>query len=717
MPNPLRRLVSPARAVTVTGPRYALRWLRGAPRWLQLAVGLVFLAATGTGGYYLLHLRAESQKHAAAAAGWKQFEAAARTLDDAEMRAALDDVLAADPTDVLAASRLRALATGDADASDAAMVYLTLRLNLRASRHADAAREAEKRLAIAPSDWLARCVRVQAALMRGDRDAALRELDALPAPDHPQAGGDIPGLLYAMSLYRALDRDPVPLRTFLQANVLPRLRAESVRGVSAAGKAGLVECYLQAFEPSADVLQPPAVVSAWSPAARLADWAADEAIEAGDAKLLAQLGRLGPRLSVALRFLRRHEQISGEQFADLNRELEARTRRAWRAVRGREPKNAEAYTGLARSHLRSNEYAAARETIVAGLSACGDDPTLALVFSRMLQQEGQPLAAYWGLARSAEQNPNPAVWWALAAEAAVVAERRDLALNACRHVRAIDPNNRWADRTEARLLLDSGDPHKAAQLLLKLDPARLAHDPDAANTYVRALTESGRSERVGPFLDQTAQVAERAGTPQVAVAALRGWVEAPPDPARTGKIIDRADRLLARWPDDADLYRVRAEALYQRATQSEPPWDAVRVHAAIQAYERLRAKLPDDRDAAAHLGWLRVYGDDDPAQALREVAPLRAVEAQLPPARLELLGLIYRRNEMLDAAVRVLTRAVQNPAAPAGCFVQLALALQARGQRAEARAALEAARNRPRSAREQFDYVAAVRGILRGGNR
>jgi predicted Zn-dependent protease len=712
MPPPLRRLVSPVRAVCVGGPRYALRWLRGAPRWLQLIVGLVLIAAGGTGGYYLLHTRGESRKHAAVADGWKRFEAAARSLNETEMRAALDDVLAVDPADELAAARKRALAAGDADTSDTAMVYLTLRLNLRANRHAEAAREAEKRLAAAPSDWLARCALARAALSRGDRDAAIRELDALPAPDHPQAGGDIPGLLYAMNLYRAVGRDPAQLRAFLQSNVLPRLRAESMRGLSLAAKAGLVECYLQAFEPSANTLQPPAVVSAWSPAARVADWAADEATEIGDTRLLAQLGRLGPRLGVALRLLRHHEQIRAEQFTDLNRELESRTRRVWRAVREREPKNAEAYTGLALAHLRANEYTPAREIIVAGLAACGDDPALALVFSRMLQQEGQPLAAYQGLARTAEQNPKQVIWWALAAEAAMVARHRELAIEACQHIRAIEPDNRWADRTEARLSLEAGDANKAAQLLLKLDPAQLAGDANAANTYVRALTESGRGERVPAFLDQTARAAEQTDVPDVAVAALRGWGEAPPNVTRAARILERADRLLAHWPDNVELYRVRADALFQLASRSEPAWDLVRVRAATQAYERLRAKLPDDPDAAAALGWLRVYGDDDPQQALRDIAPLRAAEARLSPARLELLGLIYRRNEMLDAAMRVLSRAVQHPAATAGCFIQLALALQARGQRAEARIALDGARNRPRSAREQADYVAAVRSIL-----
>src|SRR5439155_20411395 len=115
-----------------------------------------------------------------------------------------------------------------------------------------------------------------------------------------------------------------------------------------------------------------------------------------------------------------------EQYAEFSKELEGRARRAWEAVRAKEPKSHDAYYGLALSHLRANEYTAGRETVVQGLAECGDDPELALLFSRLLQLEGKPLAAWDRLAASARANPDKPVWWVLAAEAGPAANRRDL---------------------------------------------------------------------------------------------------------------------------------------------------------------------------------------------------------------------------------------------------------------------------------------------------
>jgi Flp pilus assembly protein TadD len=124
--------------------------------------------------------------------------------------------------------------------------------------------------------------------------------------------------------------------------------------------------------------------------------------------------------------------------------------------------------------------------------------------------------------------------------------------------------------------------------------------------------------------------------------------------------------------------------------------------------------LPDDRAAIVGLGWLRLYGQDNPDHAFRDLAPLREVETSsgVTAAELELLGAVYRRTDKLDRAVQTLLRAANLPDATAGCFTQLALAYHARGQQDTARYYLERARSLPRSPREHGDYVTAAKLIV-----
>src|SRR5205807_2009885 len=116
--------------------------------------------------------------------------------------------------------------------------------------------------------------------------------------------------------------------------------------------------------------------------------------------------------------------------------------------------------------------------------------------------------------------------------------------------------------------------------------------------YARALAESGLDVRIDGFLALAEETSVKANAPTVVAAALRGWSEAPPTAARAAAVAAKADRLIAdRWPDSADLFRLRADALARVAELTPPAWDQTRVKAAVQAYERLRAKVPDDPGA------------------------------------------------------------------------------------------------------------------------
>ncbi len=697
------------------GPGHIFRWVAASPLWLKLLLGLCLAASIGAAGYYVLHKRVQNRVQRQMMDGWKRFDDAVRQGDKDKMKLALDDILIITPTDELAKQRRATLETGEAARNDPAMILWAMRTNLREKKFPEALREADKWLAREPHDWMAHLVKVAAALSNGDPVTAAKELDALPDPSHPKANLDSTGLLYASQLFRALERDPTVLRNFAQNRVLPFLRTPAAHSRPAQEKIGLIECYLMAFEPTPDKAQPAVLPEAWSSVTKLADAAADEATERLDVPALQRVGRLVTPLLIALDIFHKHNQITAEQFTDFQREIEDRTRRVWQLVRQKEPQSAEAYRSLALSYNRTKDYGKVREQIVQGLEACPDDPELMQLFSRVLQIDGRAWEAWQEMSLRAKQHPDQPVWWLMAIDAAVAANRRDLALEACQEMRKVSPTNRLVTRVEARLWLDAGNAHQAAQLLNTLNLAELARDPEAVQLYVRALADAGLEVQIEPLLEVVEKAADQYNTPQPIVGALRGWMDAKPDLARATKIVARLTALERRWPDLTEMYRIRAEVLFRIAELSTPSWDSVKVAAAVQACERFRAKVPTDRDNATLLMMLRCYGENNPEQAYRDAEPLRTAESDplLTVQHLEQLGMVYRLNKKLPDAIRLLQRATRSNSATAGCFTQLALAYHANGQKVEARQNLELARVRPRSAREQVDYRIAAQTLQR----
>lgn len=699
------------------GPlRFFIGWLLWAPLPLRIAFVLITVGGTAACGFYLWQHRAMVKRNRAVGAGWREFEAARRAGDEAAMRAGLQAVLAGDPVEEQALRRLKALDTGTGDPTDPEMLGFLIRIHLRAGRAADAEREADRLLAKTPGDWFARCVKAARRLADGDRAGTERELDALTAPGARTTRIDPPALLWAFQLYRRVGRDAAPLRTFAQSGLLPALRTPAAAALAPLDKLTLVDCYLEAFDPATDRPQPPAVVQAWAGADQLSDAAVEQAAATGDVTALARAGQHGPRLHAALQLLRKHDQITADQYAELSKEVEDRTRKAWEAVLAKEPTRAEAHTGLALSYGRTGDYPTARDRVVRGIEATGgSDPDLAALFARMLALEGRPLDAYASLKRSAEQRPGEPVWWALAAEAALAAGNRQLALAACEKLRQANPTDKWAVRTEARLWLDADQPAKALAVLAPVPTKDLLTDPTAVRLYARAAAEVGPEGRPAEFTAAAEAAAVQANNPMVAVAALRGWLDAPPTAARAETVAARADALQARWPADAPLLRVTADARYLAAERADPPWPLAKVQAAVLAVEQLQLRLPGDTDSLVSLGWLRLLGERNPEQAARDLAPL-AEGADAPTrsvAELEVLGAVYLATARTADAVRVLDRAARSRDATTGCFIYLALAQHAAGNSQAARSALAVARMRPRSPREQAPYRAAVDAVLK----
>lgn len=691
------------------GLHFLLGWFLAAPWLVKLILMLIVVGGLVSAGIYFVHTRSQGARLQAVREGWKEFDQAVRAGNEDGMQTALQRVLAADPGDPLAARRLKTLETGQADSSDPAMLFLTIRSHLRAGRIEDAEREADKQLAVSPIDWMARCVKAAAALQRGDSLSAGREIDALPDPATANARLDPGGIVFAFRLARATNRDLTALRTFTQVRVLAWLRTTAAQSLAAGEKLTLVECYLESFEPSSERPQPTSLVQGWSAADDLTTAALEEAERASDTVQLARIGQLSERLTAALNRFRQHEQITATQLQDLGREVENRARRAWKAVLAASPRNAKAYYGLAFSHLRSNEIKEAQQYLTEGLAKCEPDPELYRLFAKMLHVEGRALTAYYQLAEVASQPGKPPIWWTLAAEAAAVANRRDLALAAIAKARTTEPGNRVWLQVEARLWLEAGQAAKALELLKPLGEETLSRDIALAETYVRALANAS-PERVESFVDRVIAQATAGQSPMLAVAGLRGWISAPLGSVALENVIARSTAARSQWPSSLELLRVHALALYEAAAWLEPVWDARRVSAAADACESVRAQVPEDPVAALALGWLRLAGENQPAQALRAVAPL--VNAENDPLRtvaeLELLGAIFRANDRMADSLRVLERACESGSATAGSFIQLALTLHAAGRFDEARVALMNARTYPRTPREQAAYVSAV---------
>jgi predicted Zn-dependent protease len=693
-----------ARAVTLL-PVTFYRQFRAAPIAVRVPLAAAILAALGGGGYYLAELRGERVRQSQIVMAWQEFESkAAGGAETDELIAVIDRVIALNPDDPVAARRRAELEAESADPDDPAMAAMLLRRHYVHNRIDSAAREAEKRLAARPNDWLAHCALAARGLARRDAAAAAPHLDALATPDSPGNGIDPFGMLTAIGLLTAAGRDARPVRAFVIEKVLPSFRGEQVVLFPPVVQAGLIALYADAFAAGPDAA--PALAGYWAPAARLAALALDEATKAGSTLALVMLADQGPILAAGLAGLRVAGQVTPEEAKALAAELEERTRTAWRAVREKDPKAAAAYQGLALSYLRGGDPAAAGREVADGLRACGDEPRLLALASLLMQREDRADEAMALLLTAAGRNPNSAALWLTAAEAAAAARRRDVALAACQKARAVAPTLGAAVYLEAQLWLEAGKPAEALVLLRKFSEAELAREPAAAHGYARALVEAGEANALDGFLKKVEAAARAANRPAVWVAALRGVFDAPPDPDRAAKVAEAAGHVVALWGTDPAAALLRAEAAARQIDLGRGS-DAL-ARQAVQAFELAAALNPADLRAAGGLAWLRVRTGGDPRRALKDAAPLAAAEATLPVESAEVLGYVYLANGRADDALRVLDRARRSRQVTAGCLVQLARAYHARGQKADAAAALAAARRMPQSGHEQADFRAAV---------
>lgn len=693
----------PAAAPSRPGPLARLRERVSAARpwvrWTVLAVALVVLGGGAVGAVLLAQRHEQRQRRQDAADQWTRFDTAAKAGDEAEMLAALDAVaaLTADP----ACDRYRAAVTsGVAPADDERLCLLTTTLHARRGRWAEAGREAEKRLAHDPDDWLARCLVALAAVNAGDLTAAGGHLDRLPDP--ARAGPTPSGLLLAAELFRHTARDPAPLRRFVNDVVVEVVGSVGVQDDPPAAKAELIDCYLLGFTgPPGDPL-PARLGSAIAGVVRLAD----DAAGSDDPAVLVRVGLACNRLAAALDRLHQAKQLTAAQRDGLGKEHDARTERVWRAVKAKAPTTPAAYHGLAVGHVRAGHLDLAVDEVRAGLGACGDDPHLLALYSLLLRATGNTDSALRKLGAAAEKDPTNIPLLLLVVETALEVPRRDVAAVALKHAILVAPTDPRVVRADVRSRLAGGDPHGAVQRLRELgEPAVLA-DPALVRAYTRAQADAGLAALCGEWLEQVEKRATATAQPAAVAAAARGLADARFDADLARPAVALVDRTLVRWPGDTDLLVARALLLARWAEWGSPRWEAARTREAVFAVERLRAIAPDDPDAAALLARVRLQGANDPAKAEQDAAPLAAVRDRgglLTADQAVVLGLVLLATGQTEPAVAALEQARKLAPPTAGVLIPLARAYHARGQTDRGKELLAEARRLPRTPQDDAD--------------
>ncbi|HSQ56966.1 MAG TPA: hypothetical protein VLM40_14595, partial [Gemmata sp.] len=206
---------------------------------------MVLLSGSAAGGYYARTVLVKRETARDTAAAWSDVQEAHRKIDLPAMQAALDRVLAANPDDPAATRYKQILNRGEADPDTPDLALLLMRHHLRAGSLPDAAREAEKFLAVHPKHWRARCTVARHALaIQKDPLRAKQILEFLTDPEEDVAQATPGDVLDAISLFEAVGRDATSLRKLIVRRVAPMMRSAAAASASPVEKSVLIACYL-----------------------------------------------------------------------------------------------------------------------------------------------------------------------------------------------------------------------------------------------------------------------------------------------------------------------------------------------------------------------------------------------------------------------------------------------------------------------------------------
>jgi predicted Zn-dependent protease len=696
-----------------TAARAFAVWVWHAPRFIKLIMFVVLLAAAGglaVAARKLFRYQTINTNYM-----WAEFGNAAQTSDVEGMTAALNKIISVKPDDVYARSRLRALETGEAEVDDGKMCWLLTRVHLMKNQFPEAVREARKCLQSEPKDWLSHCVLAKDALNRNDAAAAAGHLDLVANPDTSPTKPDLGMILFAIELREKAGLDCADLRAFLLSRVMPNLKNINLSQIRASGKIQIVYSYATSVASIPDVTLV-TTMQYWAFSAQLADQTLAEAAEDKNAAVLNQLASLQSVLAFCITRFSKNGLVREDEAAEMTREVDARGEAAWRALRGITPTDPNAYAGTAAYLLKAEKYDEAEAEIAAGLKAAGPYPQLVRLYVVVAAKRDRSEDALKLALAVANKNPELAQAWQVVVEAAVAARRRDIAIQACQEVRKSKPDLPWANGVEGALWLETGDAHKALQILSKIPIETRATTPFIARAYAKALAASGNEILSPQFVRNVISEAESKNQPLLARSVVMGMAEAPPTASRADFVVEQLDRILAKWSSDPELQLegswARANALYQSAELSTPRWEPSRLERAIRAYDSLTFQFPKDPRGHMRLAQLKLYGQKKPGNAIDHAVKLRQLPDPTIEAR-ETMGAVYVAQKKYDDAVAILEPVGRLPTVSGFCLTQLALAYHGQGDSVQAKRVLQRASVLPMNDRERDEYRLAAVAITR----
>lgn len=686
-------------------------WIWHAPRFIKVIMFVVALCAAG--GFTFAARKLFRYQKINTNYIWAEFAGAAQTSDVEGMSAALNKIIALKPDDVYAHSRLHALQSGEAEVEDSKMCWLMTRIHLMKNQFPEAVREARKCLQTEPKDWLCHCVLAKDAMNRNDAAAAAEHLDLVANPDASPTKPDLGMILFAIELREKAGMECADLRSFLLSRVMPNLKNINLTQIRATGKIQIVYSYATSVASIPDVTLV-TTLQYWAFSSQLADQTLSEATEEKNAAVLNQIASLQSVLAFCITRFSKNGLIREEEAAEMMREVDARGLAAWQALRTVTPKDPNSYAGTAAYLLKARKYKEAEEEIITGMNTSGHYPQLVRLFVVVAAKRDRSEEALKVALAVANRYPEMPTAWQVVVEAAIAARRRDIAIQACQEVRKSKPDLPWANGVEGSLWLETGDAHKALQILSKIPVEVRATTPFIARAYAKALAASGNDALSPQFVRSVISEAESKNQPELARAVIMGMAEAPPSATRADFVVEQLDRILAKWSSDPDLQLecvwARANALYQSAELSTPRWEPSRLERAIRAYDSLIFQYPKDPRGHMRLAQLKLYGQKKPGNAIDHVVKLSQFPDPTIEAR-ETMGAVYIAQKKYDDAVAILEPIGRLPTVTGFCLTQLALAYHGKGDGVQAKRVLQRASVLPMNDRERDEYRLAALAI------
>lgn len=373
----------------------------------------------------------------------------------------------------------------------------------------------------------------------------------------------------------------------------------------------------------------------------------------------------------------------------------------------REPTNTEVLNRLSGAAIvRGPSGEAARNTLAAAQAARPDNAVLALTLARVLLQRGQAAEAATLLEGDALSRQRIGTLTLARSEAQAAAEQWQKAEASARTALAEEPNSAGARRQLARLLLRGGDARGAESLLS--DGLRSAPgDAVLQQAYVGVILESQGIDAALAAADRLA--AQPSAMP--AASILRGdllfGARRPAEAAAAyGDMMTRAPSGVlalrhaaalraANRPDEATAVLTRRLAAAPQevgllSTLAQYDIAANRLEAAEGRLRILVSRAPEDAVSLNNLAWVVTQRRGNEGLAEAKGFAQRAFFLAPSAEAADTLGWILARGGELQPALALLRQAAAALPQP-GVVYHLAWALNAYGDKAEARRVLEPA--------------------------